>query len=250
MFDFGSFGHFDYDLSEVVGTLELAGLCEAIEFLTFSIKSGFFPEDLRGLAGELGRRLGRPLEVISGPPVHANESLALLSQKQLLDQTRIDAFWTSELSALGSPGQAMRAVLEARAGDLDTAMRSYASARVAGDRVTWAAYTIGIRALERQDYRQAAPWFGAASHELLGTLQAYALLMHSLCLYRLDRLKEALERTYACMGIPMRAEGYRLGAWICAGSDRATAPGTCVLSTTAYSGKVDDGLLSEGNREA
>jgi hypothetical protein len=210
-----SLGVFEHNVTDVVTQLRRAKIVDQVETLSYSLFSGFLPESARGVGHELCDALGRTLSLSEDSRQTAQESMAALASNKRISPSDLEGFWRTELSSLGGPGFALRAVLESRLNNIESASEAYASAREAGDRAKWAAYAIGLRLLARAEYENARLWFEEVlKPELVDSMQSHAALLHLLCLCRLRRYDEAVFNAQSLViRLPMRAEGYTLGLW-------------------------------------
>jgi hypothetical protein len=207
------YGHCDHSISELVAVLRAASFEKRFESLALSINSGFLPESARGWVPKLGSLLGRSIRAEPDFRAGAPKSLAALGSGEPLNYLFIEELWAQELMVLGSAGWALRAVLESRSGNYVGAALSYDTAQEGGDRAAWAAYSLGLAAMERREYGNAVRWFKSARFELVDNIHSHALICETLCLVRERRFEEALPQAEQCVQrLPMRKEGYILAA--------------------------------------
>ncbi|WP_026102217.1 hypothetical protein [Pleurocapsa sp. PCC 7319] len=206
-------GDLEHTAEDLVQTLVKMGVHRQVESITYSISSGFLPSQYRYLADAITNLLDRNIDLRSIGRKHASRSLGIIATGKNIEDQILDELWTDELRILGASGWSLRALLEARMGKLSASTSSYYTARLAGDRATWAAYVIGMEFLKRGDYATAESWFQEASIEIIDTIQSHALIMHTLCLCRSRKMEIALKRARVCfLRIPMCIQAYKLGA--------------------------------------
>ena len=130
----------------------------------------------------------------------------------------------SELIPIGGAGLALGSVLAARTGYLNEAEKLYFDATASDDNAYWAAYTIGTRFLENQDYKAAEQWFNRSEGDLTDTMHLRARKLRILSLMRQGQLHKA-KNIYTELNrlLPLRQDIERLGMLLDEYAERQSA---------------------------
>ncbi len=193
--------------------------------VTFSITSGFTPPEFEWLAAALSSGIGIPIKRRHGRNRKSPlASLKALQSREQLSKSRFEMLLKSELIPIGGAGLALGSVLAARTGYLNEAEKLYFDATASDDNAYWAAYTIGTRFLENQDYKAAEQWFNRSEGDLTDTMHLRARKLRILSLMRQGQLHKA-KNIYTELNrlLPLRQDIERLGMLLDEYAERQSA---------------------------
>lgn len=205
--------------NELVGALLSLECLDRLDSLTWSIRSGFLPDSMRGTALQIAEEASRTLDRVSWEaaiPIPERTFSALRTICRPGQRTALEA----ELAPLGVIGTVLKGCLAAKEGDINCAVADWWQAAHKGLPSCWLAHSIGV-AHYAEEPEAALEWFERACGLGTDTLQTHAASLAMFCLLRLGRMDEARVRVEALVARhPFHQKLVRIGVLTAADSAR------------------------------
>mgnify|MGYP002386086134 CR=1 FL=1 len=204
------------DIDDFLVKMQELNLLPAIHTLTYSISSGFLPQQYRWLSTRISKALSAHLEHSSRPLHGASASMETLALGKEITTKGFNELYNTELEHLKGPGEVVKGLLSLQMLNLSGAMQAYEQAIELGDRATSLAYKIGLYFYNQKSFHESSLWFLRAQGDLSDTMHLHSLTMQALAHAHASDYENCLNLCLKAIDLtPLRLQNYNLGLFAC-----------------------------------